>query len=143
MQVSGYVPVQCSACRDQHLQLVAPGAVPHCRSCGAPAVVLPGAAYPAADVNVFDRIDAAVRSDLKSARMGRRLAAELAQAASTFQTPASTLLRVVDDLPTLSFLLPAVGVKPKADAERLLVARSLGMLLTIVRGRTRQLEPEG
>ena len=70
-----YVPVHCGTCAANHLQLVEPGGVPNCRSCGCPAAVLPGATYGAADVGLFDRIDAAVGADLTSARSGQRLAA--------------------------------------------------------------------
>jgi hypothetical protein len=135
-----YVPVQCSACEAHHLQLVEPGAVPNCRSCGRPASVLPGATYSAGDVELFDRVDAAVRADLKWARSGQRLAAELLRTASTSESPESILLRMIDDLPGLRFLLPALSVRPTGREHRSMLARSLGMLLTIVAARTRQLE---
>src|SRR6185312_14464579 len=131
MPPTGYVPVQCNACTAHRLQLVVPGGVPNCHACGQPATVLPGAAYGADDVELFDRIDVAVRRDVESALVGRRLARELARAAASHEKAESILLRVVDELPNLRFLIPALSVRPTARAERAMMTRAVGMLLTI------------
>lgn len=140
MEAAIYVPVSCGVCAVQALQPVATGVVPRCRGCGAPAAVLPGATYTEADVPIFDRIEAAVRLDLKSARVGRRLVAELRHATSAAEDPESILLRVVDELPTLSFLLPALCLKPTTRQDRLALMRSTGMMVTILEARSQKLE---
>ncbi len=138
MEATSYIPVSCSVCSSHYLQPVSIGVVPSCRSCGAPAAVLPGATYAASDVAVFDRIEAAVRMDLTSARAGRRLLNELRHAAA--EDPEAALLRVVDDLPTLSFLLPALCLKPTTRQDRLALKRSTAMMMTIIEARSHKLE---
>jgi len=140
MEAASYVPVSCGVCSGHYLQPVATGVVPSCRSCGGAAAVLPGATYSEADVAVFDRIEAAVRIDLTSARAGRRLLAELRHARSAAEDPQTILLRVVDDLPTLSFLLPALCLRPTTRQDRVALARNTAMMMTILEARSRKLE---
>lgn len=140
MEASSYVPVSCGVCCGHYLQPVSSGMVPSCRGCGAPAAVLPGATYTEADVEVFDRIEAAVRFDLKSARVGYRLMAELRHATSAAENPESIILRVVDELPTLNFLLPALCLKPTTRQARMALVRSTGMLMTLLEARSQKLE---
>jgi hypothetical protein len=102
--------------------------------------VLPGATYTEADVEMFDRIEAAVRFDLKSARAGYRLVAELRHATSAAEDPESIMLRVVDELPTLSFLLPALCLKPTTRQARVALVRSTGMIMTLLEARSQKLE---
>jgi hypothetical protein len=140
MDASSYVPVSCGLCAGHYLQPVTSGVVPSCRSCGAPAAVLPGATYTEADVATFDRIEAAVRLDLKSARAGYRLLAELRHATSAAEDPESIMLRVVDELPSLSFLLPALCLKPATRQARTALVRSTGMIMTLLEARSQKLE---
>ncbi len=140
MKAAAYVPVSCSECTSLHLQLVEAGAPVSCAGCGGPALVLPGATYEPSDVDLFERIDAAVRFDLKSAGAGYRLASDLRHPTSRAETPAEILLRLVDELPSLSFLLPPLCVKPPSPAQTAEMTRATGMLPTIVVARMRQLE---
>lgn len=122
------------------LTAATPGAVPSCRGCGAPTTILPGAAYSREDVELFEELDAAVRSDLTSEQAGRRLGRELRAAGSSVDVAERTLLRLVDDLPRLRFLLPALRLKPTSLQDRALMARALGMIEMILNARTSLLE---
>jgi hypothetical protein len=101
---------------------------------------LPGAAYVEEDVELFEQLDKAVRSDLTSEQTGRRLSRELRAAGSGAERAEHTLLRLIDDLPRLQFLLPALRLKPTSGQDRALMARALGMIQMILNARTSLLE---
>jgi hypothetical protein len=140
MVAAAYLPVFCEACARIHLQAVHAGQTPTCRVCGASASVLPGETYAESDVALFERIEAAVHPVVLSRRSGERVVAELRDVALRADAPESVLLRVVDFLPTLHFLIPALYLQPTPDLERVMMTRASGMLLTIVTARLRGLE---
>lgn len=140
MPTNLYVPAFCSDCVRIHLCSVAPGDVPSCRNCGAATTILPGAAYAAEDVELFEQLDLAVRSDLISEQTGRRLGRELLVAGAMAAGAERTLLLLIDDLPRLQFLLPALRLKPTSEQDRALMARALGMIQMILNARTSLLE---
>lgn len=116
--------------------------MPSCRNCGAASTVLPGASYEEADVALFDRIEEAVRTPQVTRNVAQRVLGELRDVALRSETAESVLLRVVDLIPTLQFLIPALhrGRTPPPPRQSLTVAT--GMLTTIVGARLRQLEEE-
>lgn len=138
MSATRFLPVRCEFCSATYLGPVGPDQVPTCRSCGGAASVLPGEAYREDDVPLFERIEVATRSVAISRREAERIIAELTGITTRSERPEAVLLRVVDFLPTLHFLVPALQLfKP---AERVPLLRAAGMILSIVTGRLRQLE---
>lgn len=101
---------------------------------------MPGEAYGEDDVELFEQLDAAVHSDLTSEQTGRRLARELRDSGSSAKVAERTLLRLIDDLPRLRFLVPALRLQPTSAQDRTLMSRALGMLLMILNARTSLLE---
>ena len=75
-----------------------------------------------------------------SRRTAERVVAELRDVALRLEAPESVLLRVVDFLPTLHFLIPALYLQQTVALEKVLVVRACGMLLTIVTARLRDLD---
>lgn len=136
---AAYLPVLCTPCARVNLQSVQPGQVPTCRTCGAESVVLPGAVYGEADVSLFERIETSVRSLQISRGVAERVMLELRDVALRANAPESVLLNVVDHLPTLHFLIPALHVEPTLAPERQLLTRATGMVLTIISARLREL----
>jgi hypothetical protein len=122
-----------------NLQNVRPGQVPSCRTCGTESVVLPGAIYGEADVSLFERIETSVRSLQVSRGVAERVMLELRDVALRANAPESVLLNVVDHLPTLHFLIPALHVEPTLPPERRVLTRATGMVLTIISARLREL----
>lgn len=108
-----------------------------------PTTILPGEAYGESDVELFEQLDLAVHSDLTSEQTGRRLARELRAAGSGVNVAERALLRLIDDLPRLSFLVPALRLQPTKAQDRALMSRALGMLLMILNARTSILEHSG
>jgi hypothetical protein len=94
-------------------------------------------------VDLFERIAAVVSSDLVSERVARRIVAELRTTQAGADGQQRVLLRIVDDLPGLEFLVPALSFRPTTLADRAQMVRASGMLLTIVSARARQLESAG
>jgi hypothetical protein len=140
MLAATYLPVLCGACAKIQLQCVQPGQMPSCRTCGGLTSILPGESYAESDVPLFERIETAVRPLIISRRTGERVVAELRDVALRADAPESILLRVVDFLPTLHFLIPALYLQPTPALERALLGRATGMLLTIIAARLRDLE---
>lgn len=116
---------------------------PICRKCGAVASVLPGPLYNTDDESLFDQVAAAVGSNLSSERIGQRIVAELRNAEARTDAVQRVMLRVVDDLPALGFLVPALSFRPTTVARHQYMLRASGILLTIVTARVRQLEGRG
>jgi hypothetical protein len=94
-------------------------------------------------VDLFERIAAVVSSDLVSERVARRIVAELRTTQAGADGQQRVLLRIVDDLPGLEFLVPALSFRPTTLADRAQMVRASGMLLAIVSARARQLESAG
>jgi hypothetical protein len=137
---AAHLPILCGRCSRVYLQPVEAGQVPSCRTCGAASAVLPGATYEESDVELFDRIEASVRSLQVSRNVAQRAVRELRDVALRTEAPESVLLRVIDLMPTLQFLIPALhrGRTPPPPRQRLAVAT--GMLTIIVDARLRELE---
>jgi hypothetical protein len=140
MATAVYLPVLCEACGQMHLQAVQAGEAPSCRGCGGQACILPGQTYSESDVQLFGRIVTSLASVAISRRAGEEIVAELRNVALRTKPPESVLLRVVDFLPTLHFLLPALRLEPTTDLARAMMTRASGMVLSIVTARLRELE---
>ena len=139
MSSAQYLPVWCSVCARARLQLVPPGNESKCRSCGAATTVMPGQAYAESDVALFDRIEAAVQATPLGRRTAEHVERELRDVAIRGEAPEAVLLRVLDHVPGLHFLLPALQLQASPVLERALLLRATGMLLTIVTARLGQL----
>jgi hypothetical protein len=135
-----YLPVLCSACLRTYLLPAASGTELSCRECGGTASVVPGETYGEGDIPLFERVSAAVDSGLRSAQAARQIVAELRDARHRSDPPEANLLRVVDELPGLGFLIPALYAKRITPAHRVQIARGLGMVLTLVAARLRCFE---
>ena len=132
MATAQYLPVWCAACGRAQLQCLPPGNVSNCRTCGVPTSVLPGQTYVEGDVALFERIQAAVLATPLGRRTAERVEKELRDVAIRGDAPEVVLLHVLDHLPGLHFLLPALQLQPSPALERALLLRAAGMLLTIV-----------
>jgi len=139
MSTAQYLPVWCAACGRARLQLVPPGAVSKCRTCGISTSVLPGQTYVESDVALFERIEGAVNATPLGRRTAEQIERELRDVAIRGDAPEAVLLHVLDHLPGLHFLLPALQLQPNPLLERALLLRATGMLLTIVTARVEQL----
>jgi hypothetical protein len=137
MVAASYLPVICAACAKIQLQSMQPGQTPSCRTCGGITSVLPGERYAESDTALFERIETAVRPLVISRRTAERVVAELRDVALRAGAPEAILLRVVDFLPTLHFLIPALYLQPTPALERALLGRAAGMLQTIIAARLR------
>jgi len=102
--------------------------------------VVPGERYAEEDLPLFERLASSLATDLVTARLTRKIAAELRDARARHETPETTLLRVTDDLPGLRFLIPALGLERTTNAHRAQMARAIGMVLSMVAARLRVLE---
>jgi hypothetical protein len=140
MATSPYLPVQCAACGKTQLAASQVGEVPSCRNCGAPTAFVPGESYTEADVPLFERIEAAIHPVPLSRRTAERVVTELRDVALRAEAPEAILLRIVDFLPSLHFLIPALYLQPSLLLERSMLARAAGMVRTIVSTRLRGLE---
>jgi hypothetical protein len=139
MPSAAHLPVFCQACQQLHLEPVQPGQTPSCRDCGKPASILPGPTYIESDVALFERVASAVNSATLPRRTCEQIVAELRDA--TLRTaPELVLLRVVDFLPGLHFLLPALYLQPTRQLDRVMMTRAGGMVQAIVSARLRELE---
>jgi ribosomal protein S27E len=137
MSASRFLPVQCASCAATYLTPVVQR-VATCRNCGDVASVLPGEAYGEQDVPLFERIEAATRSVVVSRRQAERIVEELSGLTTRSERPEAVLLRVVDLVPALHFLVPALQVfKPN---QRVPLLRAAGMVLSIFSARLRRLE---
>jgi hypothetical protein len=101
---------------------------------------LPGERYGESDVQLFERIETAIRPLVISRRTAERVVAELRDMALRVDPPESILLRVVDFLPALHFLIPALYLQPTMAQERALLGRATGMLQTLITARLQDLE---
>lgn len=140
MVAATYLPVQCASCAKIALLAAQPGQIPTCRTCGGPTAILPGESYAEGDIQLFERIEAAVRPLVISRRTAERIVAELRDIALRAEVPEAILLRVVDFLPSLHFLIPALYLQPTLAQERALLGRATGMVQTIINARLRDLD---
>lgn len=138
MSEACYLPVQCEACDAVYLARVSSVRVTSCRSCLGVASVLPGEAYGERDVELFERIEAATRAVVISRRKAENLVTELLGITTRAEAPEKVLLRVVDHVPPLYFLVPALHLLQ--PSKRVSLRCASGMLLTIFTARLRRLE---
>ncbi len=138
MSALRFLPVQCEACDATYLERLGPDGVTTCRECGGLASVLPGEAYAEDDVPLFERIEAATKSVVFSQSKAQRLVDELRGVTTRAEAPEVVLLRVLDFVPTLYFLVPALHLFNPSERQPLL--RASGMLLSIFTARMRRLE---
>jgi hypothetical protein len=133
-----YLPVLCSVCLRSYLLPAASGEGLSCE-CGGTASVVPSETYGAEDIPLFERVSAAVHSDL-IAQTAQDIVADLRDLRGKTDSLDSILLRVTDDLPGLRFLIPALYPKQLRPVHRVQLARALGMVLTLVSARLRRFE---
>jgi hypothetical protein len=126
-------------CARARLEQLPPGNESKCRSCGVATSVLPGQAYSENDVELFERVEAAVQATPLGRRTAEHVERELRDVGIRGEAPEAVLLRVLDHLPGLHFLLPALQLQTSPVLERALLLRATGMLLTIVSARLGQL----
>jgi hypothetical protein len=100
---------------------------------------VPSPNYAESDVPLFERVASAVNPATLPRRTCEQIVAELRNAALR-TTPELVLLRVVDFLPGLHFLLPALYLQPTRPLDRVTMTRAGGMVLAIVMARLRGLE---
>src|SRR5688500_14363613 len=133
MTATQHLPLRCEKCARSWLEAVRSGEGKSCQECGAPASVLPGASYTRDDVALFTRIDVAVRTADISLRTAERIATELKGLATRTDARNEVLLRLLDLVPALHFLL-LVPEEPKVtpSAQRARWLHAAGMLQTIV-----------
>lgn len=93
--------------------------------------MLPGETYGEDDVPLFEKVAAAIDGHLPTGPVARRIAAELREARGRSDPAETILLRIVDDIPGLRFLLPALYRKTMAPTHRAQLQRALGMVLTL------------
>jgi hypothetical protein len=96
--------------------------------------VVPSEIYGETDIPLFERVSAAVQSDL-TALAARKVLAELQDARGRSEALEAVLLRIVDDLPGLHFLIPAAYPKQLRAEYRAQMARGLAMVFTLVSAR--------
>ena len=138
MHAPRLLPVHCEGCDSTYLAAVGSEHVATCRDCGSVVTVLPGEAYSESDVPLFNRIEAATKGVVMSQRRAERIVEELIGITTRQERPEAVLLRVLDFVPTLYFLVPALHLfKP---SERPPLLRASGMLLSIFTARLRRLE---
>jgi hypothetical protein len=94
--------------------------------------VLPGQTYLESDSALFERIQVAVLATPLGRRTAEQVEKQLRDVAIRGDAPELVLLHVLDHLPGLHFLLPALQLQPSPALERALLLRATGMLLTIV-----------
>ena len=138
MSEAQYLPVQCDGCEAVYLGSISSMGVASCRSCHGLASVLPGEVYGEGDVELFERVEAATRCAVISRRKAERLVAELTGIRTRAEAPETVLLRVIDLVPPLYFLVPALHLM--RPTRRFPLLRASGMLLTIFTARLRRLE---
>jgi hypothetical protein len=134
-----YLPVLCSVCLRGYLLPTASGEGLSCRDCGGTASVVPSETYGEDDIPLFERVAAAVHSDL-TARTAQDIVADLRNIRGKTDSLEAMLLRVTDDLPGLRFLIPALYPKHVRPVHRMQIARGLAMVLTLVSARLRRFE---
>lgn len=140
MKPQVYLPSFCSSCSSSYLLLAASAEHLTCPKCGGTARVVPGESYGDGDVPLFERVAAAVDSDLRTVRTARKIMAELHHARGGGEAPEAILLRLTDDLPGLRFLIPALYPRRTTLADRQQMTRAMGMLLSLSGARLRRLE---
>lgn len=134
---AAYIPVFCQVCVQAQLQTLEPGKTPICPNCGAPSVVIPGETYAEQDIPLFLRIESAVR-DLNISRvLAERVVKQLEDSRRRTREVQAMLLEVVDLLPNLGFLLPALHTKKVPAVRPQELPRAAGMLHTIASARLR------
>lgn len=127
-----YLPGACKSChRMALLQVVAYQAGP-CPHCGSTVRIAPGQVYRADDVPLFQRIESLVHATELSREDGGRVVDVLSDGVKRTRNPEHSLLKVIDVIPKLRFLLTGT------PGDRMHLARAAGMILTIVASETRQ-----
>jgi hypothetical protein len=126
-----YLPAACTVCERVALILASSGDAT-CSRCASPVAVVPGEAYCAADVPLFERIESIIHASALSSTDGDRVVRALVDVAARTRHPQRSLMMVVDAAPLLRFLKDSI----KKERERL--ARAPGMVLTIVSARNQR-----
>lgn len=102
--------------------------------------MVPGESYGDGDVPLFERVAAAVDSELVTGRVPQKIMAELRKGRAGSEAPDAILLRIADDLPGLRFLIPALYPRRTTPADRQQMTRAMGILLALVGARLHRLE---
>lgn len=133
MDASLLVPLHCPTCSKVSLESVRPGTVTTCRDCCGATIVVPGESYAERDVPLFSRIEATVRQAELTRRDLRTLANLLADVEQRMRAPEAVLLRVLDFLPGLHFLIPSLyASKTPVALDRGALIRATGMIQALI-----------
>ena len=128
-----FLPLHCPTCSAIRLESVLPGAVTTCRECGSTTIVVPGESYTERDVPLFSRIEGTVRQAQLTRRDLRMLASLLADVEQRLRAPEAVLLRVLDFLPGLHFLIPSLyASRTPVTLDRGALIRATGMIQSLI-----------
>jgi hypothetical protein len=134
-----YLPTRCICCGHAALAPVATATAANCARCGnGPVRVVPGEAYRAEDVDLFERITAAVEAEALPDEGAIGVLAELSEVAARTETPVRLLARLLETVPALRFLEPG-----QSRAERELLVHALGMVLAVLAAQVERRAPHG
>jgi hypothetical protein len=129
LTLAEYLPTYCETCVRTSLSGLQAEGGTSCPRCGAPTTIVPGEIYHVHDLALFAQIEAEVHAARLSRQEARVLAGELTSV-TRMASPERVLLRMLDFVPSLRFLLD--------DRTRLI--RATGMFSTIVATQLRHLE---
>jgi hypothetical protein len=134
-----YLPTRCTCCGHAALAPASTATTANCARCrSGPVRVVPGEAYRAEDIDLFERITAAVETEALPDEGVRSMVAELSDVAARSETPVRSLARLLEAVPALRFLEPG-----QSRAERELLVHALGMVLAVLAARAEHLAPHG
>ena len=134
-----YLPTRCTCCGHAALAPASTSTTANCARCRrGPVRVVPGEAYRAGDIDLFERITAAVEAEALPDEGVRGIVAELSDVAARTETPVRLLARLLEAVPALRFLEPG-----QSRAERELLVHALGMVLAVLAARAEHLAPHG
>ena len=134
-----YLPTRCTCCGHAALAPASTATTASCARCrSGPVRVVPGEAYRAENIDLFERITAAVEEEALPDEGIRGIAAQLSDVAARTETPVRLLAHVLEAVPALRFLEPG-----QSRAERELLVHALGMVLAVLTARAEHLAPHG
>jgi hypothetical protein len=126
MSTAMYLPITCDTCDKTWLAGLHSEQVATCSACHQPARVVPGETYRAEDVQLFEKIESAIRAAQLSEPASRRLWATLSNVSERARRPELLLLPMVDAVPALHF------VSEEFSDNRAQLARVVGMILVVI-----------
>jgi hypothetical protein len=126
MLLTPYLPTACNECNRAWLAPPIFDRAATCQFCEGPAHVVPGEAYRADDIPLFDRIESAISAAQPSEQLSRRLWVTLSNVPQRSRRPEDLVLAVVEAIPGLQFLLDGFA------NDRAQLGRGVGMILAVL-----------